>query len=564
MTRAVRRLFVCAFLVLAAAALGAPAIFAQGGATSSLSGTVTDTSGAVVPGASVTVKNMATNVASEAVTNAEGQFTVPALQRRATTRVMVTLSGFKTATVNDVEVNAGVPAGVSVKMEVGGVEEQVVVTGGSEIVADPVVHGRDHDLVEADSEPAAHQPQRARLRRQPAGREHAGHGAQLDGQRPAAGLDQHDPRRREHPGQLPEDLRRVLRARPAAPRRDRGSDRDLGRQRRRQRRPGGRQHPLRHQVGHQHLQGQHLPHLPERRAQHEHVLQQPQPRGGSGDRQGAEGGSPDQYQPGFNAGGPISIPGLFDGHDKAFFFFNYEDSRSPSKITRTRTILTDGAAQGLYAYSTSCGTQTVNLLQLAAANGQTSTLDPTISKLLGDIRTASGQGQIVASVGSAACSRRASRSAATTSRRIRLGRVDYNISKHHTLTGSFNYNHVNSTPDTTNSREPFFPGFPNTGSQQSTRYTTSETLRSMFGIEHRQRVPRRRVGRRDPLLAGAGAVAVRRHLGRRSGGLLPESRQRLLRDRAHQRRRQRRLLRARRRDPALRRHAEPGSRASTA
>ena len=80
MTLAVRRPFVCAFLVLAAATLGASSTYAQGGATSSLSGTVTDTSGAVVPGASVTVKNMATNIASEAVTNAEGQFTAPALQ----------------------------------------------------------------------------------------------------------------------------------------------------------------------------------------------------------------------------------------------------------------------------------------------------------------------------------------------------------------------------------------------------------------------------------------------------------------------------------------------------
>ena len=47
-----------------------------------------------------------------------------------------------------------------------------------------------------------------------------------------------------------------------------------------------------------------------------------------------------QYQPGFNAGGPIVIPGLWDGRDKAFFFFAYEDNRSPSKITRNRVILT--------------------------------------------------------------------------------------------------------------------------------------------------------------------------------------------------------------------------------
>ena len=58
------------------------------------------------------------------------------------------------------------------------------------------------------------------------------------------------------------------------------------------------------------------------------------------------------------------------------------------------------------------------------------------------------------------------------------GRVDFNLSQKHRLTGSFNYRHINSTPDTTNSAQPPFPGFTNTGSQQSTRWTTSESLRS--------------------------------------------------------------------------------------
>src|SRR5258708_4241895 len=106
MTRAVRRLFVPAFLVFAVLALGAPAIYAQGGGTSTLSGTVTDTSGAIVPGANVTVKNMATSFGSEAVTNSEGQFTVPALNAGKYS-VIVSLSGFKTLTINDVEVHSG-------------------------------------------------------------------------------------------------------------------------------------------------------------------------------------------------------------------------------------------------------------------------------------------------------------------------------------------------------------------------------------------------------------------------------------------------------------------------
>src|SRR5262249_22769573 len=60
------------------------------------------------------------------------------------------------------------------------------------------------------------------------------------------------------------------------------------------------------------------------------------------------------------------------------------------------------------------------------------------------------------------------------------GRVDFNLSQRHRLTGSFNYQHINSTPDTTNDGERQFPGFVNTGSQQSTRWTTSDSLRSTF------------------------------------------------------------------------------------
>ena len=51
----------------------------------------------------------------------------------------------------------------------------------------------------------------------------------------------------------------------------------------------------------------------------------------------------------------------------------------------------------------------------------------------------------------------------------------------HRLTWSMNYTDLVSTPDTTNNREPKFPGFPVTGSQISDRYTVQGTLRSTLG-----------------------------------------------------------------------------------
>src|SRR5712692_3876159 len=62
-----------ACLLLAASALP------QGIATGSLSGTVVDPSGAVVPGAKVTAVNTATNTASAGETNGEGLFALRSL-----------------------------------------------------------------------------------------------------------------------------------------------------------------------------------------------------------------------------------------------------------------------------------------------------------------------------------------------------------------------------------------------------------------------------------------------------------------------------------------------------
>ena len=125
------RLWLAAAIVLAIASASA---FAQGGATtSSIVGTVSDASGAVIPGAAVAVRNNATGADYSATTNEQGGFTIPSVNPGAYT-VTVTLMGFKTAVVNDVRVTAGTPATVRVTLTVGGVEESVVVSVGSEII----------------------------------------------------------------------------------------------------------------------------------------------------------------------------------------------------------------------------------------------------------------------------------------------------------------------------------------------------------------------------------------------------------------------------------------------
>ncbi|RPI21971.1 MAG: TonB-dependent receptor [Acidobacteria bacterium] len=96
--------------------------------TSPVSGTVTDQSGGVVPDATVTLTNVQTNAAETVVTNDSGAYTFPQVLP-GVYNVSAELPGFKRARVEQVRVEVSTPATVDLRMEVGGVTEEVVVTG---------------------------------------------------------------------------------------------------------------------------------------------------------------------------------------------------------------------------------------------------------------------------------------------------------------------------------------------------------------------------------------------------------------------------------------------------
>src|SRR3954470_18866902 len=100
MNRSLFRLGLIAALALAMCASSSLA-FAQGGTTSTLNGTVVDTSGAVLPGADVSARHTTTGVVTAAVTNTEGAFSLAAMPIGSYV-VSVTLQGFKTAVINNV------------------------------------------------------------------------------------------------------------------------------------------------------------------------------------------------------------------------------------------------------------------------------------------------------------------------------------------------------------------------------------------------------------------------------------------------------------------------------
>src|ERR1041385_2064117 len=122
-----------AILLLTGLAIIPSRAFAQGSVTATLSGTVTDSTGAVVAGATISAKNNATSSVSTAVSGSDGLFAIPALQPGDYT-VTVTMQGFKTVTLQDVRLNAGVPATIKPVLIPGGFSEVVEVQGSGAVL----------------------------------------------------------------------------------------------------------------------------------------------------------------------------------------------------------------------------------------------------------------------------------------------------------------------------------------------------------------------------------------------------------------------------------------------
>lgn len=105
--------------------LAAGLAWAQG-ERAAVTGTVTDRSGAVVAGAAVSIRNLATNVVLRTNTNASGIYYLPALNP-GRYELRVEHAGFRPSVINDIPLGAGVTATFDVMLEVGGVAEAVEV-----------------------------------------------------------------------------------------------------------------------------------------------------------------------------------------------------------------------------------------------------------------------------------------------------------------------------------------------------------------------------------------------------------------------------------------------------
>ncbi|WP_035356731.1 TonB-dependent receptor [Edaphobacter aggregans] len=111
--------------LLVVVGLGAPVVYAQSN-TGTIIGTATDDSGAAIPQATVTVKNLGTGEQRAVKTDDSGAFAIPNLQIGHYS-MTVTREGFAPAQVADTEVQVAQRATINPVLHVGGVSDKVTV-----------------------------------------------------------------------------------------------------------------------------------------------------------------------------------------------------------------------------------------------------------------------------------------------------------------------------------------------------------------------------------------------------------------------------------------------------
>ncbi len=459
-----------AFLVLATTGS-----YAQVSSTSALSGTVTDQSAALVPAAVITVRNVNTGAIFKTATSANGVFNVPSLAV-GEYAVTVAAPGFKQAQIPKVTLNVGVPTNIQVTLEVGAQAETVTVEGSGAILqtqsatVSTTLTGRqiiDLPLVSRDALdlvlflPGVNTPGRPRTSTVN-GLPKSSLNVTLDG------INVQDNLLKSTDGYFTyirprlDAIQEVTISTSTA-----GAD-SSG--------EGAVQIKFVTRSGTNDYRGSAFwsHRNPSLNANYWFANRDlpADPATGKAPRQKVL-----LNQPGARLGGPISVPRVFSGKNRAFFFMNYEEYHLPEEATRQRTILSPQAQQGVFQYNTAAGVRQVNLLSLAAANGHTSTLDPVTGKLLSDIRATTGRGGVIG-LTDPNLERFTFINKGGQTRKFATVRLDFNLSAHHQLEFSYNYQDFAGLADFLNGFDPAFPGFPNTGSQGSNRLSTVIALRS--------------------------------------------------------------------------------------
>jgi hypothetical protein len=202
---------------------------------------------------------------------------------------------------------------------------------------------------------------------------------------------------------------------------------------------------------------------------------------------------------GYKIGGPIL-------KDKLFFFTDFDFYSNPQSQSRTKTILTTAASQGLFTYPVAavpssrpawvtCNTSdpanagkptcTANLLQMAGNFGFTSSVDTVVGGLLTAMNSAVSAPAVQLAAAPSLFQRAITfNNPGTGTRKFPDLRLDWNINKNNSFEFNYHYSHFTATPDFLNGYDQTYPVAPfntNQGSQISNRNLFVGAWRSSMG-----------------------------------------------------------------------------------
>jgi hypothetical protein len=462
MTRYVRRLLLAACVL----AISSTLAFAQG--TSSITGVVRDSAGGVIPGATVVITNTATGATFEAVTGTNGNYNVVALQA-GTYSVSATLAGFKTAQVNNLRVAIGVPATANLTLEVGQLTETVNVTSSAELIN--TQNATVTATLNADQ-----------LNRMPTPTRNA-----LNAVAFLPGVNTATTNRNSSINGLPDAFVQItmdgasnndnfLRTTDGffasvTPRQDAveavtvtmaAAGANMGGS-------GAVTIAFQTRSGGNRFSGSLYEYFRDPRLNSNYFFNEVN---------NLPKNDVKLHQYGGRVGGPVVLPG-FDGRGKVFYFLNYEQIRFPNSFTRTRNVTPPRMLEGWMPYEVAGGViREINVLDVAAANGQISAVDPTVMAVLQKIQASMAGTGTINTTASPHINQFVFQSPGKLFEHQPTARLDYNLTDRHRLSGTMAIIWAERDPDYLNGADARFPGAPNYRLFTSKRPLYTLTLRS--------------------------------------------------------------------------------------
>jgi hypothetical protein len=176
---------------------------------------------------------------------------------------------------------------------------------------------------------------------------------------------------------------------------------------------------------------------------------------------------------GATIGGPASIPKLYNAKNKTFFFFAYEAYREPRASPTERTVETTSAEQGLFTYTPSGGSPVqVNLLNIGTIGntGIKPAINPQSFSVYTSVVPQSGYTDAGCGSGDGVNIRCLSFNEKGLNNQDRYTiRMDQQLGQKNAIQFIWNRANFNTSPDFLNSNQPPFIGAPWSGGQISSR-----------------------------------------------------------------------------------------------